>query len=104
MRTHTLYAKRSECAFLAPQVEYLGHVLSYKGVAIDPLKIQVMAAWPIPQTIKQLRVALRHQALSTIEKDFLAVIMPLDRWKGYLLDRHFKIKIDHFSLKYLLDQ
>nr|GEZ88680.1 hypothetical protein [Tanacetum cinerariifolium] len=28
----------------------------------------------------------------------------LDKWKGYLLDRHFKIKIDYFSLKYLLNQ
>nr|GEX21629.1 hypothetical protein [Tanacetum cinerariifolium] len=52
MRTHTLYAKQSKYTFLAPQVEYLGHVLSSKGVATDPLKIQ---AWPIPQTIKQLR-------------------------------------------------
>ena len=28
----------------------------------------------------------------------------LEKWRGYLLDRHFKIKTDHFSLKYLLDQ
>ncbi|GJV28318.1 putative mitochondrial protein [Tanacetum coccineum] len=33
----------------------------------------------------------RHQSLSTYEKEFLAVIMALDRWKGYLLDEHFKI-------------
>ncbi|GKE24631.1 hypothetical protein Tco_1436143 [Tanacetum coccineum] len=31
-------------------------------------------------------------------------MMALDMWRGYLLDMHFKIKIDHFSLKYLLDQ
>lgn len=30
--------------------------------------------------------------------------MSLDKWRCYLLDRHFKIKIDHFSLKYLLHQ
>ncbi|GJU14592.1 putative mitochondrial protein [Tanacetum coccineum] len=28
----------------------------------------------------------------------------LDKWKGYLLDRHFKIRTYHFSLKYLLNQ
>nr|GEW99443.1 putative mitochondrial protein [Tanacetum cinerariifolium] len=26
------------------------------------------------------------------------------KWRGYLLDRHFKTKTDHFSLKYMLDQ
>ncbi|GJS61624.1 putative mitochondrial protein [Tanacetum coccineum] len=55
MRAHTLYAKQSKCIFLAPKVEYLGHVLSAQGVATDPLKIQAMASWPIPKTLKQLR-------------------------------------------------
>ncbi|GJU93992.1 retrotransposon-related protein [Tanacetum coccineum] len=39
---------------------------------------------------------------STYEKEFLAVIMALEKWRGYLLDRHFIIKTDHYSLKYLL--
>ncbi|GKE44118.1 putative mitochondrial protein, partial [Tanacetum coccineum] len=47
-------------------------------------------------------LAPKHQALSTYEKEFLAVLMALDKWRGYLLDRHFKI--NHFSLKYLLNQ
>ena len=46
----------------------------------------------------------KHQSLSTYEKEFLVVLMALNKWKGYLLDRHFKIKTDHFSLKFLLDQ
>ncbi|GJS76205.1 retrotransposon-related protein [Tanacetum coccineum] len=46
----------------------------------------------------------KHQVYSTYEKEFLAVILALDKWRGYLMDRHFKIKTDHFSLKYLLDQ
>nr|GEW63550.1 hypothetical protein [Tanacetum cinerariifolium] len=55
MRINTLYAEQSKCILLAPQVEYLGHVLSAQRVATDPLKIQAMAAWPIPQTLKKLR-------------------------------------------------
>nr|GEW87856.1 hypothetical protein [Tanacetum cinerariifolium] len=31
-------------------------------------------------------------------------VAALDKWKGYLLDRHFKIRTNHFSLKYLLNQ
>lgn len=57
---------------------------------------------PIAYLSKAL--APKHQALSTYEKEFMAVVLALDKWRGYLLDRHFQIKIDHFSLKYLLDQ
>ncbi|GJX10084.1 retrotransposon-related protein [Tanacetum coccineum] len=32
------------------------------------------------------------------------IVATLDKWKGYLLDRHFKIRTYHFSLKYLLNQ
>ncbi|GJR88841.1 putative mitochondrial protein [Tanacetum coccineum] len=42
--------------------------------------------------------APKHQSLSTYEKEFLAVLMALKKWRGYLIDRHFKIKTDHFSL------
>ncbi|GKF92063.1 putative mitochondrial protein, partial [Tanacetum coccineum] len=49
-------------------------------------------------------LATRQQTLSTYEKELLVVIHALNKWKGYLLDRHFKIKTDHFSLKYLLEQ
>ncbi|GJX34500.1 putative mitochondrial protein [Tanacetum coccineum] len=49
-------------------------------------------------------LAPKHQALSTYEKEFLVVLMALKKWRSYLLDKHFKIKTDHFSLKYLLDQ
>nr|GEV36121.1 zinc finger, CCHC-type [Tanacetum cinerariifolium] len=46
----------------------------------------------------------KHQSYSTYEKEFLAVILALEKWRGYLMDKHFKIKTHHFSLKYLLDQ
>ncbi|GKC55706.1 putative mitochondrial protein [Tanacetum coccineum] len=52
---------------------------------------------PIAYWSKTLSV--KHQALSTYEKEFLAMVAALDKWKGYLLDRHFKIRTNHFSLK-----
>ena len=57
---------------------------------------------PIAYLSKAL--APKHQTLSTYEKEFLAVMLALEKWRGYLLDRHFIIKTDHYSLKYLLDQ
>ncbi|GKB57930.1 putative mitochondrial protein [Tanacetum coccineum] len=49
------------------------------------------------------KLSPKYQALSTYEKAFLAILMALEQWKGYLLERHFKIKRDHFSFKYLLN-
>ena len=49
-------------------------------------------------------LAPRHKGLSTYEKELWAVVFALEKWRGYLLDRHFKIKTDHFSLKYLMEQ
>ncbi|GKG25468.1 putative mitochondrial protein [Tanacetum coccineum] len=64
--------------------------------------VLVQDGHPIAYTSKAL--SPKHQALSTYEKEFLAVLLALEKWRGYLLDKHFKIKTDHFSLKYLLDQ
>nr|GEZ82824.1 hypothetical protein [Tanacetum cinerariifolium] len=44
-------------------------------------------------------LAHMHQSLSAYEKELLAVVVALQKWRGYLLDRHFKIRTDHFSLK-----
>jgi len=33
----------------------LGHVTSIQGVATDRKKIKVVANWPFPQTLKELR-------------------------------------------------
>lgn len=45
----------------------------------------------------------KHQALSTYEKELLAIVMATQKWHGYLQGHHFKIKTDHQSLKFLLE-
>lgn len=58
LRSHTLYAKRSKCSFEQYKVEYLGNIISYEGVSVDPNKIVVMVNWSIPTSIKALKVFL----------------------------------------------
>jgi hypothetical protein len=40
LRQHRLYAKFSKCEFWMEEVAFLGHVLSAKGLAVDPRKIK----------------------------------------------------------------
>ena len=46
----------------------------------------------------------KHQAMSTYEKEFMTVVLAAEKWRPYLLGRHFVIKTDHYSLKYLMEQ
>jgi hypothetical protein len=40
LREHQLYAKFSKCAFWLEEIQFLGHVLSAKVIAVDPSKVK----------------------------------------------------------------
>lgn len=196
LREHQLYANLSKCSFAQTKLEYLGHIISNKGVATDPAKTEAMVAWPVPTNLTELRgflgltgyyrkfvkgyeilakpltallqkktfqwtaeaqvafevlkeamintpvlalpdfsrqftvktdacatgigavlsqeghpvayynkaLSVANQQLSIYEKEFLAVIMAVDKWRQYLNRGLFIIKTDHQSLAHLNDQ
>ena len=55
LQQHQLCAKLSTCSFAAPQLEYLGHIISAASVATDSEKIRVMLQWPVPTNLTELR-------------------------------------------------
>ncbi|WVZ52368.1 hypothetical protein U9M48_003437 [Paspalum notatum var. saurae] len=55
LREHKLYAKFSKCAFWLKEVTFLGHILSEKGVAVDPSKVEDVLNWKQPQTVTEIR-------------------------------------------------
>ncbi|XP_052291764.1 uncharacterized protein LOC127900631 [Citrus sinensis] len=177
-------------------VDYLGHIVSATGVAVNPEKVQCMLEWPKPTTIKTLRGFLgltgyyrkfvtgygkiaapltnmlkqdsftwnptaeaafdelrqamastpvlalpnftkpfsiecdasgrgigavlmqegrplayiskalfgKNLAMSTYDKEMLAIVFAVQKWRPYLMGQHFKILTDHRSLKYFHDQ
>jgi hypothetical protein len=67
----------------------VGVVLSHKG-------------HPMPFYSTALGVS--NCKLSIYEKEFLAILMAVDRWRCYLHRKPFVIKTDHKSLTHLQDQ
>lgn len=55
LKQEGLKAKLEKCHFLQEKVHYLGHVISGDGVATDPGKVDVVANWPRPQQVADLR-------------------------------------------------
>ncbi|GJY42113.1 transposon ty3-G gag-pol polyprotein [Tanacetum coccineum] len=196
LATNRLYAKITKCCFGVSKVNYLGHVISSSGVAVDQSKVQAVLDWPTPKNAKGVRgflglagyyrkfikhfgtmAAPLHKlvgktpfiwdsvtekaflqlkqsltttptlglpdwtksftvecdasgvgigailtqqgrpiayysaplkgsmlAWSTYEKEMLAIVKAVRKWRSYLLGQPFVVKTDHISLKYLLDQ
>ena len=55
LREHQLYAKFTKCEFWLKEVAFLGHVLSAKGIAVDPSKVQAVLTWEQPKSVTQVR-------------------------------------------------
>ncbi|WVZ80440.1 hypothetical protein U9M48_027913 [Paspalum notatum var. saurae] len=55
LREHQLYTKFSKCAFWLREVSFLGHILSEKGVAVDPSKVEDVLNWKQPETVTEIR-------------------------------------------------
>lgn len=54
LQENQLFAKYSKCCFGLFQIEYLGHVVSARGVQMDQTKVDTILQWPVPTNLKQL--------------------------------------------------
>ena len=55
LRDNHLYAKLSKCQFSVDTVEFLGFVVSTKGIHMDPQRVTTITEWLTPRTVKEVQ-------------------------------------------------
>jgi hypothetical protein len=55
LREAKLKLKPRKCRLLRKKVEFLGHIVTPEGVAVDPSKVSEVTDWPVPQRLREVR-------------------------------------------------
>ncbi|KAJ0943969.1 putative nucleotidyltransferase, Ribonuclease H [Helianthus annuus] len=55
LQREKLYAKFSKCEFWLREVQFLGHVVSERGIQVDPAKVEAVMNWQEPKTPTEIR-------------------------------------------------
>jgi hypothetical protein len=89
LREHELYAKFSKCEFWLKEVSFLGHIITNRGIAVDPNKVSDVLKWEAPRTVSEIRSFLGFAGYyRRFIEGFPRIVKPLTTllWK----DREFK--------------
>ena len=55
LRSYGLQLKSSKCHLFQTSVPFLGHVVGRRGLECDPMKIEDVKSWPVPDCLKSVR-------------------------------------------------
>ncbi|XP_074342902.1 uncharacterized protein LOC141680626 [Apium graveolens] len=55
LRERKLFAKFYKCEFWLEEVAFLGHVVSSRGIELDPAKVEAITNWPRPSNVMEVR-------------------------------------------------
>ena len=58
LRAERFYAKRSKCQFFASELEFVGFVVSAKGISPQESKLKAVREWPTTTSAKDIRTFL----------------------------------------------
>jgi len=54
LKKFKLYLKVTKCNLFLEKVAFLGHIVSAKGLSVDPTKIDAVKTWPTPRKVKDV--------------------------------------------------
>ena len=80
LRTANITLKPSKCTFAAPEVHYLGHIISKHGVKVQPSKIEAVKSFPKPKNQHDLKSYLGLTCYyRRFIKGYSSIAAPLNR-------------------------
>ena len=50
-----MFEKLSKCDFWIKEVSFLGHIVSAKGIRVDPVEIEAVMSWKPPRNVTEVR-------------------------------------------------
>jgi hypothetical protein len=83
LRQHQLSLKAEKCYFEKEEIEFLGLIISEKGIRMDPHKVKAITDWPIPTTKRELQQFLGFvNFYRRFVKGFTKIAKPLTKLTG----------------------
>jgi hypothetical protein len=80
LRSNQLYAKLSKCEFWLTKVAFLGHVISARGISVDPSKVKDLLNWMPPMNASEIQSFLGLAGYyHWFIKDFSKIAKPMTR-------------------------
>ena len=55
LRKEKLYVNHAKCFFALDHIDFIGFVVSYKGVHVDQTKVATIQHWPTPTNVNEVR-------------------------------------------------
>eukprot|EP00172_Hildenbrandia_rubra_P004122 Plantae.Rhodophyta-Hildenbrandia_rubra.ctg7734.p1 GENE.Plantae.Rhodophyta-Hildenbrandia_rubra.ctg7734~~Plantae.Rhodophyta-Hildenbrandia_rubra.ctg7734.p1 ORF type:complete len:459 (+),score=63.54 Plantae.Rhodophyta-Hildenbrandia_rubra.ctg7734:424-1800(+) len=77
-KDNKLHVAPHKCEFMKESIEFLGLIITRKGIKVNPAKVKIIEEWPRPAAITELRPFLGlAQCFRRFIKDFSKIAAPL---------------------------